>query len=164
MLPLDDPLWQDLLGGYRDGPTGAEAMLRRLYDGPADAAWWAAFWEALYHQEDIGEASLAVIPHLAEAYADRPRDVDFYNYLTFVDLARGQGGNPDAPAWLAPDYAAAFARAAQYLAQDFARFEDEADRRILLCFAARLLGFSDTVRLIDWLPDEAAAERLAEML
>ena len=164
MLPLDDPLWLDMHGGYRDEPTGAETMLRALHAEPVGGDWWAAFWEALYHQGDIGEASLAVIPHLAAAYEWRRRDVDFYSYLTFVDLARGQGSNPDVPAWLGPDYAAAFAHGAQYLAQDFARFEGEGERRVLLCFAARLLGFSKTVNLIDMLESDAQAALLLDRL
>ena len=55
MVPLADPLWNKLKGGYGI-PYDASSDLRRLEHGE-DV--WDRLWEELHHQGDIGEANVA---------------------------------------------------------------------------------------------------------
>jgi hypothetical protein len=60
---------------------------------------------SLHHQGDVDEASFAAVPHLVRIHRNR-RVVEWNTYamVATIELARGKGGNPDAPAWLKAAY------------------------------------------------------------
>jgi hypothetical protein len=53
MLPLGDPRWNELPGGYGT-PFDPSDLLRRLEGGKKA---WDELWQELHHQGDVGVAS-----------------------------------------------------------------------------------------------------------
>jgi hypothetical protein len=101
MLPLDDPRWNELLGGYQV-PYDPSDALRRLENGE-DV--WHELWEELHHQGDVGEASYATVPHLVRIAKLLPRrDWNFYGLVSTIEIERHRKSNPPIPSWLAPAY------------------------------------------------------------
>lgn len=57
------------------------------------------------HQGDVGEASFASVPYLVRIQREHKSDGwRLYALVAIIELARGRGGNPDVPSWLAEDY------------------------------------------------------------
>lgn len=106
MLPLDDPTWKTLKGGYGI-LYDASSDLRRLEAGE-DV--WDQLWEDLHHQGDVGEASYAAVPHLVRIMKSSPhRDWNLYSLVSTIEIERHRKTNPPLPAWLKEDYRAAWA-------------------------------------------------------
>jgi hypothetical protein len=104
MLDLDDQRWAILKGGYRV-PFDARPLLRSLESGVGLEETWQNLWNELHHQGDVGEASFAAVPHLVRIHQNRGVvDWNTYAMVATIELARGKGGNPDAPAWLRGPY------------------------------------------------------------
>ncbi|MDT3282997.1 hypothetical protein Q4Q49_21670 [Shewanella sp. SP1S1-7] len=104
MLTLDDLRKRQLLGGYRI-PCDVIAILSGVLDRPYDRAAWDALWQELYHQGDIGEASLSVIPFLVRSLVEVSYDgPDLWAYIGSIQIAKGQRENPNVPEWLLEDY------------------------------------------------------------
>jgi hypothetical protein len=101
MLPIDDPRWNELAGGYKS-PYDPSDALRRLERGE-DA--WDELWEELHHQGDVGEASYATVPHLVRiAKTLARRDWNFYGLVSTIEVERHRKSNPVVPEWLVPGY------------------------------------------------------------
>lgn len=101
MLPLDDPRWNELAGGYRM-PYDPSDTLRRLASGD-DV--WDELWEELHHQGDVGEASYATVPHLVCIAKNLPRrDWNFYGLVSTIEIERHRKSNPPMPRWLIKAY------------------------------------------------------------
>ncbi len=109
MLPLDDPRWPTLKGGYKR-PVDLRPLLAGLEDGnDADAAW-RDLWNEIHHQGDVGEASFVAIPHLVRIHKARGViDANTYAMVTTIELARGRDRNPDVPDWAKEGYSSALA-------------------------------------------------------
>lgn len=103
MLPLDDPLWTQLMGGYKM-PYNAAAPLRRLYaDGPSEELW-DELWDELHHQGDVGQASYAAVPHLLELVRrSRVMDWNPIGLIAVIEIERPTR-NPKVRADLADAY------------------------------------------------------------
>jgi hypothetical protein len=101
MLPLDDPCWRKLQGGYRT-PYDPSDALRRLEAGENN---WDELWQELHHQGDVGEASYAALPHMVRIAKLLPhRDWNFYGLVSTIEVERHRRSNPGIPQWLVPDY------------------------------------------------------------
>jgi hypothetical protein len=101
MLPLDDPRWNELAGGY-GSPCDPSDVLRRLESGQ-DV--WDELWQELHHQGDVGEASYAAVPHLVRIAKLLPRrDWNFYGLVSTIEIERHRKSNPLVPPWLVPAY------------------------------------------------------------
>jgi hypothetical protein len=61
MLPLDDPRWKILTGGYRV-PYDVSVPLGKLFEQGESKELWDELWQELHHQGDIGPASYAAVP------------------------------------------------------------------------------------------------------
>ena len=105
MLPLDDPLWATLTGGYKL-PYDASVPLRSLMtDGPSEVLW-DELWQELHHQGDVGQASYASVPHLVELVRRSPRlDSNPLALVACIELERPC--NPQIDDRLADGYFAA---------------------------------------------------------
>jgi len=104
MISLDDPKWENLKGGYRL-QYDASPALRQIEEGASVEDAWEELWNELHHQGDIGEASLAAVPHLVriqQAKAEVDRNV--YALLSTIEIGRHRKGNPPLPHWLEQDY------------------------------------------------------------
>jgi hypothetical protein len=88
MLPLDDPRWRSYTGGYRV-PYDASLPLRRLFEEGATSELWDELWQELYHQRDVGPASLAAVPWLLE-YARQQPELDWnpFGLIAVIELER----------------------------------------------------------------------------
>ena len=104
MLGLQDPLWQNLLGGYRT-PYDASVALRSLTTGADPGPIWEEFWCELHHQGDVGQASYAAIPHLIEICRKRQIvDWNLFALASIIEICRLQPKNPTLPSWLEHSY------------------------------------------------------------
>lgn len=107
MLPLDDPLWQSLKGGYRVLYDASPGLRRLLDDGPEDELW-EEFWTELHHQGKVHQASYAAVPWLVESVRRSPKiDWNALALVATIELERGQHSNPEVAKELSVDYFAA---------------------------------------------------------
>jgi len=101
MLPLNDPKWKPLKGGYGI-PFDASIPLARLEAGE-DV--WDELWQELHHQGDVGVASYASVPHLVRICAALPtRDWKIYALVSTIEVERHRTSNPAIPKWARADY------------------------------------------------------------
>jgi hypothetical protein len=101
VLPLTDPKWKTLHGGYGD-VYDASVPLAQLEEGE-DV--WDELWEELHHQGDVGEASYAAVPHIVRITAAWPaRGWQPYALLSTIEGQRYSKRNPPLPDWLTADY------------------------------------------------------------
>ncbi len=121
MLPLDDPRWPELKGGYRV-PFDASVLLARLERGE-DV--WDELWQKLYHQGDVREASYAAVPHLVRIAGRLPRrDWNVYTLASTFEIERHRKTNPPIPDWLAQAYQAAWENLLELAVDDLHRVDD----------------------------------------
>jgi hypothetical protein len=105
MLPLDDPQWRELDGGYRV-PYDASQPLTRLEAGE-DV--WKELWTELHHQGDLGLASYAAVPQLVRITANHlSRDWNLYALVATIEIERHRKTNPPLPSWLELSYRSAW--------------------------------------------------------
>lgn len=73
---------------------------------------WEEIWEELHHQGDVGEASYAAIPAIAQIYAEQGQQLDWnvYALAATVEEARHGNDNPVMPTWLAAQYERGWAK------------------------------------------------------
>jgi len=110
MLPLDDPAWKVLEGGYKV-PYDASLALRRLEAGENA---WDELWQELHHQGDVGQASYAAVPHIVRIAALRRRGSWHpYALVSVIEVERHHKRNPP----LDPTLEAPYARAIQALGE-----------------------------------------------
>jgi hypothetical protein len=108
LLPLDDPRWTTYRGAYNRGPCNVVGLIQRLLRDGTSEGLWKTVWDELHHQGDVGEASYAFVPYLAQ-YQDTHRELDpqIFYFCVVVDLAQPENGNPPIPQELELSYAMA---------------------------------------------------------
>lgn len=148
MLPLDDPKWRSLHGGYRIpfNPTGA---LRQLSAGLNQEAAWAELWDGLHHQGDVGEASYAAVPHLVKIQTDRG-DLDWnaYALMATIEIERHRTSNPPIPDWLLAPYESAWNDLRMVALRDYAKATDPLTVRAILGVLALCKGLREIGTLV----------------
>jgi hypothetical protein len=121
VLPLDDPKWKHLAGGYRTA-YDASALLGRFERGDNV---WDEVWNELHHQGDVGEASYAAVPHLVRiASLAQSRDFNLWSFISTIEIERHRKSNPPLPEWLSESYAVAWANAFRLAVRDLADATD----------------------------------------
>lgn len=129
LIPLDDPRWKELAGGYKQ-PYDASIALSRLESGEKV---WDELWQELHHQGDVGEASYAAVPQLVRIAKDLPsRDWNFYGLVSVIEVERHRRSNPPLPAWLIEDYRLALHELLEVAIEDLRRTEDEETVRSII--------------------------------
>jgi len=137
MLPLDDPRWRELRGGYRV-PYDASSALRRLERGEEV---WEELWRELHHQGAVGEASYAVVPHLVRIAKRLPaRDRNLYALASTIEVERHRKTNPPLPDWLAQAYRTAWQDLLELAIDDLRHVEDALALRSILGAVASAKG------------------------
>ena len=58
MLPLDDPRWKILIGGYQVS-YDVSVPLHKLFERGGSKVLWDELWQELHHQGYLGTASYA---------------------------------------------------------------------------------------------------------
>jgi hypothetical protein len=156
MLPLDDPRWNELAGGYKQ-PYDPSSALRRLERGE-DV--WDELWEELHHQGDVGEASYAAVPHLVRIAKMMPRrDWHFYGLVSTIEVERHRKSNPRIPRWLVPAYKQAMQGMLELAVDDLRRSVDRATIRTILGAMALAKGYVTLGALISH-SDESEIEEV----
>ena len=137
MLPLSDPKWKELKGGYKV-PYDASVALARLERGESA---WEELWEELHHQGDVGEASYAAVPHLVRiAGAFSRRDWNLYGLLSTIEIERHRKSNPLLPEWLGTSYLAAWQELLRLALNDLRSVQDSLTVRSILGAVALAKG------------------------
>lgn len=162
MLKLDDSRWAGLEGGYGI-PYDARPVLARLEVDTDLAPVWEELWENLHHQGDVGEASYAVIPHLARIAASRNvRDWNLFALAGTIELERASHDNPGLPAWLEQSYESAWEQLFELARGELARADDSVTLRCLLATIAIAKGDHRRGKVLLDFDDEELDEILGE--
>lgn len=152
MLPMDDPRWKTMCGGYKM-PYDARTALRALQNGKDQEPIWSEFWNELHHQGDLGEASYTVVPYLVEMQkASGALDWNFYALVAVIEFERHRKTNPPVPDWLTDGYKRAWAELEQVALHDFAGAGDPITQRVILSVLALskgLIGFGAILSTFD---------------
>jgi hypothetical protein len=160
MISMDDPRWDDLEGGYRVIYDPRPA-LRILGESPDDSDAWAALWEELHHQGDVGEASYAAVPYLAALQPRVSRDNwQVYSLVALIEGRRGEGGNPPLPGWLERGYARALAELGGQASADVKASADPLVQRSALGLFALSCGLRRWGQLISEMSEDEVFEAL----
>ena len=124
----------ELLDAY-GCPFDASPLIDRWKAGEGDGVV-GLLWERLYHQGDIGSASLAAVPGLVELIeAVRQPDWNAYALIASIEEARVRQGTA-MPSSLASAYANAWKSALQLALRDLAgALEDELVRSLIAAIA-----------------------------
>lgn len=162
MLPLTDPIWRELEGGYRM-PYDASKVLRQMEAGEAV---WDELWNELHHQGDVGVASYAVIPQLVRISQARGGcDCNLYALAATIEVERHRKTNPALPDWLAPSYKMAWDGLIILALSDLGGKPDELTLRSALSVVAlgrgdlklgAMLNHSDTGEIAAYVEDNLA--------
>lgn len=137
MLPLNDPTWKRLNGGYKV-PYDASVPLGRLERGD-DV--WDELWNGLHHQGVVGEASYASVPHLVRICASLPsRDWNVYALVSTIEVERHRKSSPPLPEWVRADYERALEDLLALGLRDLGRVQDALTIRSILGAVALAKG------------------------
>jgi len=161
MLPLFDPMWASLLGGYRVpfDPSKALSLLEQGQDA------WKDLWQGLHHQGDVGEASYAAVPHLVRIAAQAElRTWNFYGLASTIEVERHRRSNPPLPDWLSNDYDAAWQQLQRLALRDLPSCDDALTVQTILGALALCKGQAKLGALISDLTDSELDELVNEKL
>lgn len=159
MLPLGDPAWKTLKGGYRV-PYDASVSLARLEAGE-DV--WDELWQELHHQGDLGEASYASVPHLVRiAAARQTRGWNVYALVATIEVERHRKTNPPVPEWMRADYDRALRDLATLGLADLDDREDALTIRSILGLVALTKGALELGTWISYADESEIREALEE--
>lgn len=148
MLSLNDPRWAQLKGGRRT-PCDPRPLLAKLEAGDDTKAVWHTLWDELYHQGDVDEASYAAVPHLVRSHRQRAvPDWNTYAMVACIELARGEGNNPELPDWLRDGYHEAIRDLAETGIKELPGVQDRYDLRGILCIIALQRGARTYARFL----------------
>lgn len=103
MIPLDDPKWLTLQGGYRI-PYNPCSALKKIEDNEDVNEAYEELWDELHHQGDVGEASYAAVPHLVRIQKNKEADWNMYALVSTIEIERHKKSNPPLPEWLTQPY------------------------------------------------------------
>ena len=107
MITIDELKNRELYGGYGI-KCDAARLVSAVLTKPEDTDVWNEFWTELYHQSDIGDASLAVVPILVQGLMNKSyRAADLWAYVSSVEIVKGRRNNPNVPQWLSASYSEA---------------------------------------------------------
>ena len=108
LLPLDDPKWKEYRGGYNRVVYDLVPFLTKLQSLEMSDDDWNILWDDLHHQGDVGEASYAVVPYLAEYAKSAPLIAwHAFGFPAVVELVRTENDNPEVPEEIRDSYFAA---------------------------------------------------------
>lgn len=159
MLPLSDPRWRVLRGGYKV-PYDASVALAQLERGENV---WDELWQELHHQGDVGDASYAAVPHLVRiAGTFSQRDWNLYGLVSTIEIERHRKSNPPLPEWLAESYRAAWQQLLTVALGDLRDSQDGPTLRSILGAVALAKGDLKLGALVSYSDDSEITEILEQ--
>ncbi|MGA1488090.1 MAG: hypothetical protein ACO4B3_03645 [Planctomycetota bacterium] len=119
MLPLDDPLWEELTHAHGSAAE-IPRLLQQVTESPGPKVSyrdepWFTLWSSLCHHGEANEVSFVAVPHLVEALARAlheergPVAWDFFQLPAAIEIARARGRG-ELPEECALDYTRALDR------------------------------------------------------
>ena len=155
MLSPDDPRWKTLKGGYRM-PLDPRPLIHRLQNESDTESVWKELWDELHHQGDVDEASYVAVPLIVDAIEKRAgADWNPFAIVAIIELERGQGRNPEVPAWLSDEYFTAIQRLAAVAVRELPSTRDPDSVRAMLSAIALAKGLRTQAKfLVDYTEDE----------
>jgi len=136
VISFEDVRWREMTGGYGT-PFDPRPLLKRIETDSDTTEAWKQLWDELHHQGDVGDASFAAVPFLVESYRKRGGNGwSTYAIVAIIELARGEGTNPDVPQWMAEDYFQAIRKLAEIGAEEVLRAKAREDVRAILSVVA----------------------------
>jgi len=164
MLPLDDPKWEELRGGYRL-PYNPSSVLKKLESNVEIAAAWEELWTELHHQGDVGKASYAAVPHLVRIQRERGGlGWNLYALVSAIEVERRRKGNPPLPEWLTDSYFQSWRELVEIGIVDLKQTDDPLTIRSILGALALAKGAVKLGVLISYLDESEIDELLEERL
>lgn len=122
---------------------------------------WDQLWDELYHQGDIGTASLVSVPHLVRIYQERGvPDWNIYSLVSMLELHRAHDGNPDVPHWAVSDYESALKSLSTLGLKELPLAEEPETKRSIL----GLLAITHDARVYGRVLVELAEDEVEELL
>jgi len=157
MLPLSDPRWKELKGGYRV-PYDASPALIRLARGENV---WDELWQELHHQGDVDQASYAAVPHIVRIVGGvGQRDWNPYSLASVIEVERHRKSNPPIATWLADGYAGAWRELLNVALDDLRTVDDPETLRAILGTIALAKGSLKLGALLSKIDESELAEVL----
>lgn len=145
MIPLSSEIWKELGGGYRIKYNPVDA-LKKLYESPHDEAAWHELWNELHHQNDVGQASYAAVPHILEI----ERRAEKLNWNGFALIAQIEFCRPTNEPPRAGEIADGYKRAWDELLTVVANHQDrDWDGDLTPCILS-CIAYSRGQRLLGW--------------
>jgi hypothetical protein len=165
-LPLDSPLWRDLVHAYgtaEDVPDllRENAKSPNVKYEPNDEPSFS-LWSALAHQGDVYTASYAAAEHIAMDAASRPSTLWFNRLMIigWIEHCRLLGRGPDVPVFVAASYERACALTREKLLWVLANdktLHPANDAPYLLDAIAALSGWTELSEYLAAYPDGPSA-------
>ncbi len=165
MLSLDDPAWATFDGGYRT-PYDVSKPLQQLESGAVQRdAVWEELVEELHHQQDVGIASYAAVPHLV-CICRQKNWIDWkvFALVGWIEDARHLEDNPPLPDWLEADYKTAIHDLFLFGAENADGTWDRELSFSFLIIAAFAMNFVTHGRLLNHFSDQAEADEILKNL
>ena len=149
ILSYDNPLWNNLNGGYKV-PYNPVKALRMLESGKNVPEAWKELWNELHHQGDVAEASYASIPQLVQIQKKRgDLDWNFYALISTIEIERHRKTNPPVPKWLEQSYHETWKIILELALIDIRKAEDAITIRSILGTIALAKGLTKTGTLLN---------------
>lgn len=159
MIPLSSEIWKELSGGY-GGKYNPVERLTQLYENPQNEVAWTEFWDELHHQNDVGQASYAAVPHILEI----ERRAEKFNWNGFGLIATIEYCRPTNEPPRAGEIADGYKTALDNLLNVVANHQHKNWDDTLTSCILSCLAFSRGQRVIAWavleMSDKAAREYL----
>ena len=136
-LPLHDPRWQSLLGGYGIAYDPSCALDSLEHGGNS----WNELWENLHHQGDVGVSSYAAVPHISRIASKlKPMSWQPYGLVATIEIERHRKSNPALPDWLVEPYMQAIKALAELGVAELSQTQDPLLIQCILGFLALAQG------------------------
>jgi hypothetical protein len=166
MITIDDLKNKELHGGYGT-ICDVSSLVSTVLAKPEDTDAWNEFWQELYHQSDIGNASLAVVPILVQELINKNyKGENLWAYVSSMEIVKGKRNNPNVPEWLLPSYSESINTLEAYSYQVASEIDNVVVLRYLFGFLLLRKGdFTYGQALSDLTPDviEEALDNYASM-
>jgi len=139
-MDWNDERWATLKGGYRI-VFDPRPLLLRLRSRPHNDQLWSELIENLYHQGDVGEASYATVPELANLVSsDEELPWQLVALVQWIEEAKAVRTNPPLPPWISEKYLEAFGSIGRRCLTELNKPTNELQNRCFVAFIALWKG------------------------
>ena len=162
MIPLVDPRWASLHGGY-DVPYDASIALRAIEAGAPVDKYWDELWGNLHHQGDVGQASYATVAVLVDmAVLDVANDWNLFALALTIEHARTHANNQPVAEWIKAAYENAWTKLLELAINALKTSSDALVVRMALAVVATSKGLRPLGRILSESDESELADVYAQ--